>query len=189
MTNKEKYKRAFSALHASGEFKEVTAMKTSRHIRMKRVAVLCAAVIFVLAMASVAYAADVGGIQREIQIWIKGDQTDAVMEITDGNYTITYEEADGTQRILQGGGVSVDGFGNVSPMGEQDVLDFLDMPDVKFNEDGTVWVYYHDQALDITDSFDEDGVCHVMLKDGGKTLYVTVNSDGSFSVSDSAYHN
>ena len=48
-----------------------------------------------------AYAMNVGGIQRTIQIWIHGDQTDAQFVVEDGSYTLDYEDENGeasTQR-------------------------------------------------------------------------------------------
>ena len=187
MTNKEMYKRAFSPLHASGEFKEVKTMKTARPIRVRRVAVLCAAVVFVLALGSVAYAADVGGIQRQVQLWIEGDRTDAVLNITDGSYTVSYEDANGEQQQFMGGGMVDEGLGNVRPVTEEEIMYMLDMPEVKYPEDGSVWVYYHAQAVEITGCFDENGVCYVTLRDGDEVLYMTVRYQDGYSVSDSAY--
>ena len=48
------------------------------------------AIVMLLGMMAVAYAADIGGIQRTIQIWFQGEQTDAVLEIQDGEYTLGY---------------------------------------------------------------------------------------------------
>ena len=96
MTNKEKYRRAFGVLHASEDIlTEVTHMETKKHFSLRKAVLLCAAVIAVFAMAGVCYAEDVGGIQRTIQLWCYGDQTDAVLEIQDGSYELTYEAADG----------------------------------------------------------------------------------------------
>lgn len=87
MTNKEKYRRAFGVLHASEDIlTEVTHMETKKHFSLRKAVLLCAAVIAVFAMAGVCYAEDVGGIQRTIQLWCYGDQTDAVLEIQDGSY-------------------------------------------------------------------------------------------------------
>ena len=59
--------------------------------------------------------------------------------------------------------------------------------DVTYREDGTVWVYYKDQSMEITDLFDENGVCFVQLKDGKKTVYLTVEYDSCFSWSTECY--
>ena len=70
MTDKERYKRTFSLLRASQEdFMEVKAMNDNvRILPVRKLAALCAAVVLVVAMATVAYAADVGGIQRAVQV-------------------------------------------------------------------------------------------------------------------------
>ena len=88
MTNKEKYRRAFGVLHASEDIlTEVKRMETKKHFSLRKAVLLFAAVIAVFAMAGVCYAEDVGGIQRTIQLWRYGDQTDAVLEIQDGHYS------------------------------------------------------------------------------------------------------
>lgn len=35
-------------------------------------------------------------------------------------------------------------------------------PEVEYEADGRVWVFYRDQKIEITDLF-EDGICHVKL--------------------------
>ena len=146
MTNKERYRRAFSVLHASDEFRmEVNTMKQKTRKAMPRLVAVCAAVILVIGMSAVAYAADVGGIQRTIQIWLHGEQTDAVLDIQNGEYSLTDEE----------------------------IMEHLNGPEVEYKDDGSVWVYYMNQALEVTDLF-EDGVCYVQLKDGDGSLYMTI---------------
>ena len=104
MTNKEKYQRAFSVLHASDEFRmEVNPMKQKTRKAMPRLVAICAAVILVIGMSTIAYAADVGGIQRTIQIWLHGEQTDAVLDIQNGEYSLTYEGEDGASHEIAGG--------------------------------------------------------------------------------------
>ena len=73
MTNREKYKQAFSVLRASEDFYlEANHMK---RFRLRKAAVLAAACIMVIGSATLAYAVDVGGIQRTVQLWLHGDQT------------------------------------------------------------------------------------------------------------------
>ena len=184
MTNKEKYRRAFGVLQASEDIlTEVKRMETKKHFSLRKAVLLCAAVIAVFAMAGVCYAEDVGGIQRTIQLWRYGDQTDAVLEIQDGSY----EDADGVHSE-EGGGVAIDVFGRERPLTEEELLeDLQNRIDVTYREDGTVWVYYKDQSMDITDLFDENGVCFVQLKDGKKTVYLTVEYDSCFSWSTECY--
>ncbi len=109
MTDKERYKRTFSLLRASQEdFMEVKAMNDNvRILPVRKLAALCAAVVLVVAMATVAYAADVGGIRRAVQIWIHGDQTNAVLDIRGNSYNLSYEDEDGNPRSIGGGGVAI----------------------------------------------------------------------------------
>ena len=183
MTNKEKYKRTFSALHASGHFLEVKPMKTAKTTRIPRLVAACTAIIVLFSLSCVAYAADIGGIQRNIQLWLHGEQTDAVLEIQNGTYTLSYEDSDGQTHIREGGGISIDAWGNEQPITEEDILEHLNAPEVSYEEDGSVWVYYYGQEIEITDLFDEDGVCYVQLKNDSEIIYVTVKFKGGFAYS------
>ena len=175
MTNKERYQRTFSTLHASGNcIREVKAMKKTHKVYVSRLVAVCAAAVMVLAMASVAYAKDVGGIQRNVQIWLHGELTDAVMVVEDGSYTLAYEDENGETHERSGGGVAYDGFGRERPLTAEELLEDLNGPEVKYRDDGSVWLYYMDQKLEITDKFDEDGFCYVTVMEGDHPLYVTV---------------
>lgn len=188
MTDRERYKRTFSVLQASEHcFREVTSMNTRKRISIRRLSAVCAAAVFVIAMASFAYAADVGGIQRTIQIWINGEQTTAVFDIQDGTYTVTYPDADGNPHEVHGGGVAFEDDGTERPLTEEEILENLDSPEVSYAEDGTVWVYYRDQALDITDTFDDDGISYVQVKDGDDVIYMTVKYQKGHATSPHSY--
>ena len=187
MTNKEKYRRAFSVLHASDEFRmEVNTMKQKTRKAMPRLVAVCAAVILVIGMSAVAYAADVGGIQRTIQIWLHGEQADAVLEIQDGEYSLTYEDADGSTHEISGGGVAFGNDGQERPLTDEEIMEYLNGPEVDYKEDGSVWVYYMNQALEVTDLF-EDGVCYVQLKDGDGSLYMTIKYNRGYATSPHKY--
>ena len=187
MTNKDKYKRTFSVLHTSGQFKEVTSMKTTGRIRMSRLAAVCAAVILVMGLAGVAYAADIGGIQRSIQIWIHGDRTDAVLELRDGSYALSYEDAEGQTYHREGGGIAIDPWGNERPVTEEEILEYLGAPELEYRADGSVWLYCRDQEMEITDRFDENGICYVQLKDGENVIYMTIKYQGSYAYGPHCY--
>ena len=189
MTNKERYKQAFQTLQPSHEIRlEEKNMKAfKRHHTRRMIAMAVIICLAIGASAGGAYAANLGGIQRTIQLWCYGDQTDAVLEIQDGSYELTYEAADGVHSE-GGGGVAIDAFGRERPLTEEELLeDLQNRIDVTYREDGTVWVYYKDQSMDITDLFDENGVCFVQLKDGKKTVYLTVEYDSCFSWSTECY--
>lgn len=188
MTNKERYKRTFSTLHASGKrlVMEETAMKREKRSRFARLAPAFAALVLAVAVSTGAYASDVGHIQRKLQVWIHGDQTEAVLETENGHYTLTYEDEKGEVHETQGGGVAIEADGTERPLTEEELMEHLDAPDVEYREDGSVWIYYHGQSLDITDRF-EDEVCYVKLVDPEKTLYVTVKYQNGFAYSQNSY--
>lgn len=188
MTNKEKYQRAFSVLHASGDcVMEVTSMNRTTRRYIPRLAAACMAAVLVLS--TVAYAADIGGIQRTIQLWFRGEQTDAVLEIREGEYTLGFEDAAGNTHEIQGGGVAIELDGQERPLTEEEILEHLAMPEVEYRDDGSVWVYHQSQKLEITDMFDENGVCYVLLKDGNDDRYMTVKRDGGYATSPHKYPN
>ena len=166
MTNKERYKQAFSTLHSSGQFTlEVEEMKQIQKKHRKNMAVAAAVACAVaIGAGGTAYAADIGGIQQKISIWIRGEQTEVHVtengENGSGGYTFTYSQEGGTKEI-SGGGVSLD-------------------------DSGRVWVYYYDQKIDITDQF-KDGVCYVQVSNGEKTLYMTILYEGGWCTSPHKY--
>ena len=186
MTNKEKYQRTFQVLHASDRRMEVKEMKHTKRIYMKQFVPIAAAFALALVSTGAAYATDVGGIQRKVQVWIHGDQTDATMDIKDGEYKLTYEDENGEKHEMGGGGVAYDFWGRERPLTEEELMEQFDSPDMEIKEDGSVFVYYHDQVLDITDKF-EDGYCFVHLTENGKNIYMTAKQDGSFATSPHSY--
>ncbi len=186
MTNEARYKRAFSTLHASGNLMEVKTMNDTRKRVIPRLVAVCAAAALVLAMAGVAYAADVGGIQRTVQLWFYGDQTNAVLDIRGDEYTLVYTDSTGEVHERGGGGIVIGPDGSERPMTEEEFLEQLDQPEVEYSEDGPVAVWWRGRKLDITDRF-EDSVCYVQLKDGGDTLYMTVKYNDSYATSPHSY--
>ncbi len=177
MTNKERYKQAFSALHSSCEMTlEVEKMAIlSKRAKFKATAAAIVTICLAITGGSgVVYAADVGGIQRTIQLWIEGDRTDVSFTYDEsGTYDMSYESKDGENVLLHGGGVAIEDDGTERPLTEEELLEDLSMPMVEYEEDGTAWVYYCDQKIEITDQF-KHGVCYVKVSNGEKTLYMTV---------------
>lgn len=198
MTNRERYKRAFSGLHASGEMMEVASMKKIRIMPIRRLVAVAAAALLIAAMATVAYANDVGGIQTTIQILLKDgtllNVTD-IREITldDGTVvksaffeTVDMEPKDdieievnynGENQVVHGTVVSMEpGEVDAEAMGSREAFS------VEYRDDGTVWVHYNDRDIEITDLF-EDGVCHLELEkeqfetedgEATKSTYLTI---------------
>lgn len=189
MTDRERYKRTFSVLQASEHrFMEVTSMNITRKISVRRLSAVCVAAVFVIAMASFAYAADVGGIQRTVQIWINGEQTSAVLDIQNGTYTLTYPDNAGNSHEVHGGGIALEDDGTERPLTEEEIMEHLDSPEVNYAEDGTIWVYYRGQALDITDTFD-NSISYVQVKDGDDVIYMTIKYQNGYATSCHSYPN
>ena len=185
MMNKEKYKRAFSVLKPSEiSFQEVDNMaRLQKKTRIKTAAAIVTGCILIGGTGT-AYAANVGGIQRTIQLWIHGDQTTATLNVSDdGTYTMEYYDEDGNLSQSGGGGIAMDADGTTRPLTEAELLAEIDSPEVEYEEDGSVWVYYHNQSIEITDKFNEDKVCYVKIADGNKTLYLTVKYQNGYSYS------
>lgn len=189
MSNHKKYKQAFSTLHTSDSFslevEKMTMMK--RKQVFKNVAAAVAICVLLVGVGTTAYAADLGGIQRKIQLWIHGDQTDATIEFdSDGSYRMQYTDEDGNIQERGGGGVAINNDGTERPLTEEELMEELDSPDVVYKDDGTVWVYYYDQKVEITDKFKDD-VCYVKLLGEDKTLYMTVKYQNGYATSESSY--
>ena len=72
------------------------------------------------------------------------------------------------------------------PLTADELLDEINMPEVEYEEDGTVWVYYLNQKMEVTDKF-EDGVCFVQLKADGQTQYITVKYQNGYATSPDGY--
>lgn len=191
MTNKEKYKQAFSAIHTSNNFSlEVKKMKrTNRHYIFKALVASVAACVLIVGSATAAYAANLGGIQRIMQLWIYGDQTEVTIQFAgDGSYNMEYSDKEGDFKQQGGGGITFMPDGTELPASEEDLIKHLTAPDVEYKVDGSVWVYWFDQKIDITDKF-ENGVCYIQLVNGKDILYMTVKYQNGFSTSPNKYLN
>lgn len=193
MADKEIVQRTFDKLHASPDvLTEVLKMTTNEKIipiRKKRfipkASVAIAVFVLVIGSVTTAYAMDLGGIQRIVQVWIHGDQTDATFTVENGSYTLDYKDADGNDVHQGGGGVAYEN-GTERPLTADELLEEINMPEVEYKEDGTVWVYYLDQKMEITDEFEND-ICYVQLKAGGKTQYITVKYQDGYATSPHGY--
>ena len=178
MTNKERYKQAFSALQTSVQLSmEVEKMaeiqkKHKRNI-IAAAAIACAVVI---GGSGTAYAADIGGIQEKVYIWLHGAQTEAdIVENGEGGYEVRYERDGEEQGVTAFGGVSIDSDGTVDWLSVDELVEGLnESADVDKDADGRVWVYYYDQKVDITDLFDDEGVCRVKMTHEGQVIYLEI---------------
>lgn len=163
---------------------ERTRSMENKIVNFRRIIGLVLAACLIFTLAVTAYATDIGGIQRIIQIWLHGELTTAVLEIQDGHYIAMDEEG---SVILAGGGVVIETDGSERPVTEEEMMDHLDQPDLLYKEDGTVWVSYHGQKIDITDCFDSDGYCYLELRDVDDVLYATIHKENGMTTSPHAY--
>lgn len=83
------------------------------------------------------------------------------------------------------GGVAFEN-GKERPLTEEELLEQINMPEVEYEEDGTVWVYYLDQKMEITDKF-EDDICYVKIEADGQTQYITVKYQNGYATSPHGY--
>ena len=195
MSNREQYKKAFSVLQASGDFTlgdEKMAVLKKKAMLRTFAAAACACLVIV-GSSRIAYAANVGGIQRTIQLWMYGDQTDVTIDFDgSGNYSMEYTDADGNTRELGGGGFDVDADGTKRALTEDELIWHLfEEVDVSYNDDGRIMLYFQGQVADITDKFEND-ICYIFLNGTDLngtdvSLYVTVlkAEDGGFPIASS----
>ena len=186
MTNKEKYKQTFDTLSASVNFSlEVDKMSIlNRKHKLKTLA----ACLIVTVGTGTAYASDLGGIQRKVQLWIHGDQTTATLTInSDGSYTGTYADKDGKNKEFGGGGIAFNQDGSERSLTQEEIMEELNAPDIEYEKDGSVILYYKNQSIDITHKFNKDNICYVKLVDGDDSLYVTVKYNNGYASSPNKY--
>lgn len=194
MTDKEKFQKTFDKLHASPDvLMEVLNMTTNEKvvpIRKRRyipkVAAVVAALVLVVGSGSAAYAMDLGGIQRVVQVWIHGDQTDATLTVENGTYTLDYKDAEEKDVHQGGGGVAFNADGSERPLTEEELWSEINAPEVLYEDDGKVFLYYLDQKLDITDKF-EDGICYIELQVDSKIQYMTIKYQNGYAMSPHGY--
>ena len=163
---------------------ERTTNMENKKINSRKIIGLVLAACLVFTLAVTAYATDIGGIRRLIQIWLYGEQTTAVLDVQNGQYTLTEEDG---AFIMGGGGVAFEPDGSERPLTEEEIMEHLNHPEVEHKEDGTVWVYYRGQKIEITDRFDEDGYCYLELRDGTEILFATIERSGGMATSPEKY--
>ena len=159
---------------------DITMLKQKNSIAFKKFTGYILAACFVFTLAVTAYAADIGGIRRIIQIWLYGEQRTAVLNVQDGQYTVTDQEG---SFLMGGGGVAFEPDGSERPLTEAEILEHLDHPEVAYLDDGSIWVFYRGQKIEITDRFDKDGFCYLTLQDGEDVLYATIDKNGGMATS------
>lgn len=196
MNNKERYKQTFSVVHTSKNYSEgvFNMNNTNKRVYFSRTLAACLVACLLLASAGVCYATNVGGIQRQVQLWIDGDKTAAVIDFNEnGEYTLSYKDPNGNLYSETGGGIKFDQNGNEIPVTDEELLREMFSPNVDY-EDGKAILYYYNQveddyyknSLDITDLFVDDA-CYITLMQNGKPLYITVKYQKGLATSPNRY--
>ena len=186
MSNREQYKRAFQALHASRDFSMEAMDMNTKKMRFnfsRGLAVAMIITVLLVGSLSAAYATDLGGFRRTIQIWMYGEAKDAIVEPYTGGGTWT--DGNGEKHQMQGGGVAMEADGTERPLTMDEYLEHLESSaETVVEVDDRVMLYWYDQSVDITDQF-EDGVCRLSLTHEDETLYFTVTDagNGAYNVS------
>lgn len=178
MTNRERYKQAFSALHAPNRIslEESNMKKRNLKFNMRPVLAACLCAVILMGCMGAAYAADVGGIRETIRLWIGGRQTEAQVTDTSGGYQFTVPGEDGSADFtFGGGGVVIEGGSTWAQTPDQVADNFATQVDV--DGEGRIWLYRRDQAYDITNLLD-GGACKVSLPDGDGVLYFDIEDNG-----------
>lgn len=194
MTDKERFQKTFKHLHASPEIitevlnmsEEKRVISVNRKRNMGRVAAAVAVLMIAVGSGSVAYAMDLGGIQRIVQVWIHGNQTDAVFTVNEGEYKLEYEDEEENLVQQSGGGIAFEADGTQRPLTEEELWEDVTAPDVEYKEDGTVWVYYKNQGLNITNKF-ENEICYLQLEDGDEVKFLTIKYQNGYAMSPHGY--
>ncbi len=183
MTNKERYKQAFSALPSSQQFYLEEAEMMQIHKKHKKNIAVAAAITcaVIIGGSGTVYAADIGGIQEKLSIWLYGKQTEVeVNENENGGYTFTYDRGNGSEGMSVFGGVSFDADGSETWLTADELAEQINnSATVEKDADGKVWVYYYDQKQDITDLFTKNGVCQITMTHEGKTVHLTITENGN----------
>ena len=200
MSNREQYKRAFQALHASRDFSMVAMDMNTKKMRFnfsRGLAVAMIITVLLVGSLSAAYATDLGGFRRTIQIWMYGEAKDAIVEpytgggedvdvecdgeatMAEPSYVVTWTDGNGEKHQMQGGGVAMEADGTERPLTMDEYLEHLESSaETVVEVDDRVMLYWYDQSVDITDQF-EDGVCRLSLTHEDETLYFTVTDAGN----------
>ena len=164
MTEQERFQRAFAPLHApSDTLTEVMKMTEQTHRKSgRRTAVIALAAALLLATGSAAYAADLGSIQRRVQLWLHGDQTDAVMTVEPGHYTLEYTDENGETQQRGGGGVAFEPDGTERPLTPEELA--------SLRERCGAAVFFSEELCANYFSYTAQGRAHFVLFDTAETL-------------------
>lgn len=190
-TNSERYKESFDRLHLSEDFRtrlagaleherEDSKMNNIRVFSIGRIAAAAAA--FTLLCGSVCYAADLGGIRTNLQLWISGKSRN--VEVTDmGNGTFAWTDDSGVNHGFGGFTSTEDGVVTAMPSG--DIVTYMNNSAELEFKDGRVLFHYHNISEDVTDKIGADRTLKIHVADpANPNTYFKFEaiSNGTYSV-------
>lgn len=164
MTDRERYRRAFSAIQPSAALLEgMTMEKTNRNrLPARRLLVLCTVLVLIISVFSVAYATDLGG----FRIWVNGKlQSGAIDQSKDGSITWTSE--DGTY-VVDGGYIVLPD-GSERPITAEELMEEYRNNPVLYTDKGVI-VAYQDQRYDITEEMQRNNRAVVEFEINGEAV-------------------
>lgn len=185
MNNKERYKQAFSVLHAS---RAISLEETSMNTKVARQAlrpafVVAISVAAVFGCMATAYAADLGGIQEMVRVWFNGQAVEAQLTLDPESEVGAYElhipanDGSGEEQVISGGGIAIDADGTERPVTIEEVVEELSS-EVDRDEEGNIWLYESGQSYNITDLMAE-GSCKVVVSgEDGSLHYYEIEDNG-----------
>ena len=174
--NKEKYKKAFPHVQPSRVITmEDLEMNKKSYVRGRIITVIGSIAGAVVLTGGVCYAANVGGIQDTVKLWLYGNQVEATVDMNeDGRYLVTYEDDNGKNQY-HGYGEVLDEDGTWRPFTEEEIAEMISTEvRPRIGSDGRIMLYAKDTELDITDMFN---VCETSIEVDGKTIWVRVEMD------------
>ena len=168
-SNEERYKKSFDNLHLSGDFSSRLSESLEKEREDKKVVnlfsagkIAAAVAICTLACGTACYAADVGGIRTNFNLWINGSNHEIEVQ-DDGNGGYTYYDEDGNEYGF--GGVSYGPFGEETPLSAEELVGFMNNDGtLEFTDDGRIIFHYRNISEDVTDLI-EDGELYIHLED------------------------
>lgn len=190
-SNEERYKKSFDNLHLSGDFSSRLSESLEKEREDKKVVKLFSAgkiaaaiVICSLTCGTACYAADVGGIRTNFNIWLNGsNQEIEVQDNGDGSYT--YYDENGHEYGF--GGVSLGPNGEETPMTPDEYFELLNNEGVlRINDEGRTLFYYHNLVEDVTDLI-EDGELYLHVEDPSNPYtyfaFTEISGNGNYACS------
>ncbi|MCR5249465.1 MAG: hypothetical protein K6E50_02530 [Lachnospiraceae bacterium] len=172
-SNEEKYKKSFQTLHLSDDFqerfekrlkeeREGKNMDTNGIYRISRTAAVIAACALAFGSLGICYAADVGGIRTNFEMWINGSRQEVELEqVSETEYRWTDEDGG----VHQMGGVMKEGDGSERPMTGEELVDQTNAQCNYEEGDGRSFISYKSLRADVTDLIGADNTLYIHIDD------------------------